>query len=230
MAQGLQTLGMMIFSSLRFVLPMAVALVASATHATPPDCEAIAAQVGQEVGLPDGILAAIARVESNRGGRAWPWTLNEGGKGSYHPDKDTALAHLHGVLQSGTRNVDLGCMQLNWHWHSAAFPNAEAMLDPQQNIRYAALFLQELRARLETWEAAVAAYHSANPDLGPAYAQKVAAVWRDMQQAPDDPTARQDSPAPVTGLLQMAARGLGSAAAGSDLRDLRGVSLLGTRP
>jgi hypothetical protein len=78
-------------------------------------------------------------------------------------------------LASGIRNVDLGCMQLNWRWHATAFPDAATMIDPVANTRYAARFLRDLHAQHGSWAQAVAHYHSADPTRGAAYAAKVAA-------------------------------------------------------
>jgi hypothetical protein len=139
-----------------------------------PDCEAHAAAAGREAGIPDGILPAIARVESGRRGKAWPWTLNQAGNGSFHATKAEALAALTEIRARGVQNVDLGCMQINWRWHAQEFSDAASMLDPATNTRYAARYLRQLHDRLGDWDSAVAAYHSANPTRGAAYGRKVA--------------------------------------------------------
>ncbi len=140
----------------------------------PPDCEAKAAAAGREAGIPDGILPAIARVESARKGRAWAWTLNQGGDGSYHQTKAEALERLEQILATGETNVDLGCMQLNWRWHGDQFPDAATMLDPDANTRYAARYLVSLKESHGDWDSAVSAYHSKKPERGAAYGEKVA--------------------------------------------------------
>ena len=176
--------------SLSVLLALGLSALPASANTTPLLCEALAAQAGAAAGLPEGLLPAIARVESgtrtDQGRRAWPWTLNQGGDGSYHPTKAEALAHLDGLLANGVRNVDLGCMQLNWHWHGAAFPDAATMMDPQHNTRYAAAFLKDLHARHGSWTQAVAHYHSANPQRGAAYAAKVAKVLNDLDPAQPD--------------------------------------------
>lgn len=205
-------------------------------------CETLAARAGAEAGLPVGLMAAIARVESGhgteQGRRAWPWTLNEGGKGSYHPSREAALDHLKQVLAGGTRNVDLGCMQLNWHWHGAAFADAAAMIDPVANTRYAAQFLRDLHDRHGSWAKAVAHYHSRDPARGAAYAARVAQTLAEIETelpviaAVAAPCALADMPhaslsgekaVPVgcsrrRGLLVIGAGALVQAAPGRDLR------------
>lgn len=146
-------------------------------RANTPECEQLAEAAGRTHGIPIGVMGAIARVESGRtfGGRfqAWPWTLNQGGRGSFHPDKPSALKALNALLESGARNVDIGCMQINWHWHAARFDTASDMLDPIQNTRYAARYLFELYQRLGNWNLAVMQYHSRDPERGALYAKKV---------------------------------------------------------
>ena len=151
----------------------------------PPDCARLAAEAGAAEGLPDGLLPAISLVETGKGdgqgGRMpWPWTLNQGGTAHYLDSKAEALAKLDEIFATGTTNVDVGCMQLNWKWHSASFASRDDMLDPVQNTAYAARFLKELKNQLGSWELATAAYHSTDPDRGQAYLAKVSAAQETM--------------------------------------------------
>ena len=155
------------------------------------DCARLAAEAGAEAGLPDGLLPAISLVESGRGtgngGIApWPWTLNEGGKGMYFDSREEALAYLAKALARGVTNIDIGCMQLNWKWHSAGFASPEEMIDPVRNTRYAARFMTELHSRLGSWEVAASAYHSTDPDRGRRYLEKVMAARSSFRFTPDD--------------------------------------------
>ena len=155
------------------------------------DCARLAAQAGAEAGLPDGLLPAISLVESGRGtGKGgiapWPWTLNEGGKGMYFDTREAALAYLAEALARGVTNIDIGCMQLNWKWHSAGFASPEDMIDPVRNTRYAARFMTELHSRLGSWETAASAYHSTDPDRGRRYLEKVMAARSSFRFTPDD--------------------------------------------
>jgi hypothetical protein len=122
-------------------------------------------------------MSAIARVESGHTVqgtfRAWPWTLNEAGRGSYLASKQEALAALDHVLASGRRNVDIGCMQINWRWHGAQFTTLAQMMDPVENTRYAARYLRNLHKELGDWDLAVMRYHSADHARGHAYMRRV---------------------------------------------------------
>ncbi len=66
----------------------------------------------------------------------------------------------------GAKLIDLGCMQINYHFHGRAFCVPAEMLDPRKNVEYAARFLADLHARHETWTMAVARYH-AGPNNDP---------------------------------------------------------------
>ncbi len=202
--------------------------------ATVPDCEAHAAAAGQGAGIPDGVLPAVARVESGRQGRAWPWTLNQAGAGSFHATKEEALAKLDEILATGTQNVDLGCMQLNWRWHSAEFPDAATMLDPVANTRYAARFLLSLKDRHGNWDSAVAAYHSTGSARGASYGAKVATARDAILAEPGDGNAPlgmaelTDPDAPLVvagltrGLLALSGQPLVGRGAAGDLRRAQG--------
>lgn len=171
------------------------------------DCNALAAQAGADEGLPDGLLPAIALVESghtdaNGTHAPWPWTTNEGGKSHFFETKAEAVAYLENAVASGVTTIDVGCMQLNWKWHAQAFTSPEQMFDPVENTRYAARFLRELQARLGSWEVATAAYHSTDPTRGQAYLQKVVAAQgrlplTDMSEA----TLLASAPIQLDGIL-----------------------------
>ena len=62
------------------------------------------------------------------------------------------------LIAAGVDNVDIGCMQVNWHWHGDAFASPAAALSPALNARYAALLLRAYRAQSGTWAGAVGLY------------------------------------------------------------------------
>ena len=166
-------------------------------RAAAQDCAGLAAQAGAEAGLPEGLLPAIALVESGRGtGRGgiapWPWTLNQGGKGMYFDTREEALAYLKQAVAEGVTNIDVGCMQLNWKWHAAGFASPEDMIDPARNTRYAARFMVELYNRLGSWDTAAAAYHSTTPDRGQRLPAKGAAARDSFRAHPPRPGDASD--------------------------------------
>jgi hypothetical protein len=80
-------------------------------------------------------------------------------------------------------SVDVGCFQINLLQHPAAFASLEEAFDPSANAAYAARFLLSLRDRTGSWENAIAAYHSATPELGNAYRDNVLASLTDAGKA-----------------------------------------------
>jgi hypothetical protein len=153
-------------------------------------CERAAAAVEQTSGLPPGLLLAIGRVESGRWDSArsritpWPWTINAAGKGLWFASKEAAAQTVRDLLRGGTRSIDVGCFQINLLWHPMAFASLEQAFDPDANAAYAARFLLGLFSQTGSWDAAVEAYHSADPALGFAYRQQVFATWGTAAPSP----------------------------------------------
>ena len=75
--------------------------------------------------------------------------------------------------------IDVGCMQINHHYHADAFASVTEMFDPHKNVDYAAHFLTRLRQREGSWTMAVARYH-AGPNNDPAQKRYVCAVIANM--------------------------------------------------
>src|SRR5690606_23793440 len=90
-----------------------------------------------------------------------------------------AVAAFEQAKRSGARLIDLGCMQINHHYHAAAFKGVRDMLDPARNVDYAARFLRDLKGRHESWSLAVARYH-AGPNNDPAQKRYVCKVIANM--------------------------------------------------
>ena len=146
-------------------------------------CEKLARQAEEKYQLPINILLSIARVESGYGKvegitRSWPWTLNAGGNSAYFETKKDALKDLKAKLKRGIRNVDLGCMQINYKWHNKFFKSVSQMMDPHMNVDYGARFLKRLYQRHGSWDKAIKYYHSRNSKYNKSYLRKVKAVWQ----------------------------------------------------
>ncbi|MGE5766359.1 MAG: murein transglycosylase, partial [Bacteroidota bacterium] len=86
--------------------------------------------------LPPHLLTAISQTESGRwhAGRsetlAWPWTVMAEGEGRFLPSKAAAIAEVRRLQARGIRNIDVGCLQVNLHYHPEAFDSLEAAFDP----------------------------------------------------------------------------------------------------
>jgi hypothetical protein len=164
-------------------LCLALAALPAAQAATPGDpaalCEAATARAAAASGVPAAVLRAIALTETGRGTadrrRPWPWAVNIAGTGRWHATRAAAHEAAAAALAAGTDQVDIGCFQINYRWHGAAFASLDAMLDPDANARHAAAFLAALHAETGDWTAAIGAYHSRTPARAAAYAARVAA-------------------------------------------------------
>ncbi len=127
--------------------------------------------------IPQGVLQGIALVETGRHSKGrrypWPWAVGTRTGGYWYDSKGEAIRKAKAILASGTTNVDMGCMQINYHYHRDAFPNLALAFDPGANVRYAALFLLKLHRRYGSWDEAIARYHSGTPSRGAAYRARV---------------------------------------------------------
>lgn len=136
--------------------------------------------------LPAALLHAIARVETGRAdprtGAAvsWPWAIHAEGRGRFFETKEHAIAAVRTLQARGISVIDVGCLQVNLHYHPRAFASLDEAFDPVTNARYAGLFLTRLHRATRDWERAAAHYHSQTPERAEAYRTKVLAAWPGM--------------------------------------------------
>ena len=166
---------------------IAAGLAMPAAAQDPPGASRVCQDAGtdaeREHNLPSGLLLAIGLVESGRvdpqTGRvaAWPWTINAAGIGRMFNTAEEASGATRTLLAQGIVSVDVGCFQINLMHHPRAFASLEEAFSPRANASYAARFLTELRASTGSWEAAIAAYHSADAERGGQYRDRVLARW-----------------------------------------------------
>jgi soluble lytic murein transglycosylase-like protein len=199
----------------------------------PDVCGTIARETERAEGIPEGLVRAVALVESgrwlpeDRRTQAWPWTVTAGPDTFYLPTKHEALRKVEELRASGRSNIDVGCMQVNLGYHGDAFASLEQALDPASNIAYGARFLKNLRIETRSWARATARYHSSDPDRGQAYRAKVYRRWQELRHdrplAPvrmagavfrAQPTEAADDPSPRPHLT-IPARGPSSAPPGA---------------
>ncbi|MCW3782038.1 transglycosylase SLT domain-containing protein [Defluviimonas sp. CAU 1641] len=133
----------------------------------------VAAEASQRTGVPVSVLRAISLTETGRRrGRAirpWPWTVNMEGKGLWFESEREARTYVYKEYDRGARSFDVGCFQLNFKWHGAAFRSIDDMFDPLTNALYAARFLKSLHAEQGSWSRAAGAYHSRTPEYAGRY-------------------------------------------------------------
>lgn len=148
--------------------------------------EAIAA-AERKAGLPPHLLKAIALAESGRrhdGGdtlHPWPWTVTAEGRGRFLTTKAEALAAVGALRDRNIRNIDVGCLQVNLHYHPHAFDSLDEALDPVANADYAARFLAGLFRDSGSWAGAVARYHASVYGRNLQYRTRVMRIWHRLR-------------------------------------------------
>lgn len=144
-------------------------------------CESAAATAAREAGVPVEVMLAISLTETGRRQdgqmRPWPWTANAEGQGYWFDSRQEAVDFAQRLLARGQDLFDLGCFQINWHWHGENFARPEDLLDPLTAGRYAARLIASLHDEFGSWEGAAGAYHSRNPQ----YADRYRARFADMR-------------------------------------------------
>ena len=166
-----------------------------ASAGTADICRKWGAVAAAEHAVPERLVLAIARVETGRGDGAqhgWPWAVNAEGTGRWFATRDEAVAFARARLAAGADQIDLGCFQLNLHWHGRAFDGLDDMIDPARNARYAARFLAALYDEFGDWRRAAAAYHSRTREHARAYLARLDPVLRSMPPAARFPAAALD--------------------------------------
>ncbi len=152
-------------------------MTASVSAPTELSCDVAAAKAEIDWNLPAGILSAVGAVESGRAGPAgtapWPWTINAAGHGTYHETKADAVATVLAIMAQGFPYIDVGCFQVDLAYHAGVFRSLDEAFDPDRNAQAAARILLTHRINSADWSTAVARYHSATPELGSAYLERV---------------------------------------------------------
>ena len=143
--------------------------------------------------VPPDLLYAIALTESGRtidekhGFQPWPWTLNVSGTGQVFDSRRLANRTLQSVLNSNNHHVDVGLMQVNWHFHKSKFESSVHALDPRTNLRVGAGILRWCYRQKNDWWKAVGCYHAPNsPERAGEYRKRVRKIWtQHIRNLPD---------------------------------------------
>ncbi len=138
-------------------------------------CVEIIQTAEKHFAIPDGILGAIAMVESGQK----PWAVNSNGRSKICRNKGIALQYIKQLRAKGYRNINIACMQINYLHHRSSI-NIENMLDPYQNVMYAAKYLIKLKNRYGNWSEAIKYYHSPDPYHHNKYYSKVIALCNNL--------------------------------------------------
>lgn len=150
-----------------------------ATAAAANICEREMASASSRHGIPLAVLYAVGLTESGRKNSLQPYAMNIDGKAFFGTSAAEAVNRFKLAKKQGARMIDIGCMQINHHYHNEHFASLDAMFEPHANVEYAARFLKSLREREGSWTMAVARYH-AGPNNNPAQKRYVCTVINNM--------------------------------------------------
>jgi Transglycosylase SLT domain len=115
--------------------------------------------------IPPKVLYAVALQESGKklsdgAFRPWPWTLNVEGKPKRYETRRAAWRALKRYIRQGKVLIDIGLMQVNWHYHKNKLGTLWRALEPYHNMRVAADILKSQYRKRKDWLRAIGAYHS----------------------------------------------------------------------
>ena len=170
---------------IRFFFPLLILVFFNTNVKSLTNCNHFTEKIGKEYKIPNKLLTSISLVESGlkRGENfvSWPWTLNVSGKAKFFKNKDETLNYLEKNYKK-KKNIDVGCMQISLKYHGQNFENFNQILDPKNNVEYAAKFLKSLYSKHKTWNEAISRYHSSVPKRKIRYLKKVKSYWSDLRQ------------------------------------------------
>jgi hypothetical protein len=164
------------------VAPFTFSPLVAAGVTGPAICEREMIRAAELHAVPVSILYAVGLNESGRKGQMTPYALNVAGKSVFPDSKEQGLQMVAAYRAKGVKLIDVGCMQINIHYHAQKFSSIERMFDARTNVEYAAKFIQILRKSTGSWTAAVARYH-AGPNNHAAQKRYVCSVIRQMVAA-----------------------------------------------
>ena len=161
-------------------------LITFDTYAGKYDCIIASKKYEDIYKMPKDLLLSVALTESGKkviSGEfiSWPWTVNIKGKGKFFKTKKDAVTFVRSHTKKGLRNIDLGCMQVNYMYHPDAFKTFNEAFDPDKNVKWAAIMLNTLYKKFGTWKEAVGYYHSYRNSKRKKYSAKVFKTLLDIK-------------------------------------------------
>ena len=110
-------------------------------------CEREMTRAAAATGVPINVLYSVGLTETGRRGELEPYDMNIDGREVRSESLAEATARFAAAKAQGAKLIDVGCMQINAHWHAAHFASLGAMFDPRLNVDYAANFLKSSQGR-----------------------------------------------------------------------------------
>ncbi|OPZ77778.1 MAG: hypothetical protein BWY78_00870 [Alphaproteobacteria bacterium ADurb.Bin438] len=148
-------------------------------------CFAKTMEYEKKEGIRPYILSTISLVESGKYDEnhplksyPWPWTVMANGKGMYFDTKKEAIDKVKELQKQGLENIDVGCMQVNLHFHGDNFDGLEEAFDPDKNVAYASKFVKKLYDETGFWGFASTHYHSRTKEKAEIYQAKLKSAFK----------------------------------------------------
>tara|TARA_A100001011_G_scaffold400741_1_gene518191 strand:+ start:12775 stop:13524 length:750 start_codon:yes stop_codon:yes gene_type:complete len=162
-------------------------LLVSSLPASKYDCIIASKKYENIYGIPNNLLVSVALTESGKKIKngefiSWPWTINKRGEGKFFQNKKSAISYVKKYIKNGKKNIDLGCMQVNYMYHPNAFKNFNDAFDPDKNVQWAAKMINSLHAKFGSWESAIGYYHSYRKKKRKKYSLKVFNTLTSLQK------------------------------------------------
>jgi len=153
----------------------------------PPEAPAYR-HLSAKYGLPEKLLYAIALNESQvktnkRHVTPWPWVIrwNKEDKGRWYKTKDEAVEFAEKLLREGFKNFDVGIAQVNYLWHGRQFASISQMMNPQNNLDYAASLIKGFHDGGDDWWVSAGRYHAPyNKPLARKYSERIYRIYKDL--------------------------------------------------
>lgn len=166
--------------ALVFVLSFCSRGIAGGRAYTPPaSCEGELMRASKVHGAPIGVLYAVGLTESGTRGSLHSFAVNIEGRAHYPSNMSDAIRLVEDAQRAGASLIDIGCMQINLHFHRRHFRSLEDVFEPSKNVDYGASYLKTLRVHGTDWTDAVGRYH-ASPRNHEAQRRYICAVVRNM--------------------------------------------------
>lgn len=156
---------------------------------TKSTCKDVIFKQEAQKGIPQGLLKAIATVESGIS----PWSVNARGWAYTFGSKEAAASYVRELLEDGVKNISIGCMQLHYPSHRRHFTSVEEMFEPEYNIAHAAKLIKKLERRHGSIDQAVKMYHSPSPSHHNPYKNRVYGMWAKFRGARSVSKDKRDS-------------------------------------
>jgi hypothetical protein len=133
------------------------------------DCVELTQYFEKKYNIPNGLLLAIACVESTKR----PWAVNNFRESRYFDTKNDACRYIKILEQTRQLSISVGFMQINWIVHKSNFKNLNQAISPYYNVKFAAELLSSLYKRYGSWEKAIAWYNPKGNHPNYEYLQKI---------------------------------------------------------